>query len=825
MMKSLLLSEIPEIVEGQVSSLKNDGAVQIFHVSIDSRNVIDPSHQLFFCLKGAKFDGHEFIPELVNAGVSYFVVQQSFLKDLVAQFPHAVFIGVENTKSALQRFAAYQRQLFEKPLVAITGSNGKTIIKEWLGQLLGQQYSVAKSPKSYNSQVGVPLSLLGIAPHHQVAVMEAGISKPNEMQKLEAMLKPTIGIFTNLGTAHEEGFSSQDEKMKEKALLFQQCQLIIYRKDHEKIARYLEAQFSRERLVAWSENAGSDYCLSVKIELEKAKILLLKPDLSVYTFQVPFTDAASLENVRFVIVTALTLGMSLEEIQKGIQHLKAVEMRLTLKPGINGCLLIDDTYNNDLAGLGLALDFMAAQRPKRRKVLILSDMLEVGNIEVVHQEILKWIRHYQIDVVIGIGEQIQALEKELATEKYFYPSTESLIQSIEEIELEDDLILITGARKFGFEAVVNVLQERIHGTVLEINLNALTHNFNFFKTKIKPSTKVMVMVKAFAYGGGAIEIANHLDQLKADYLAVAYTDEGVALREHGIQLPIMVLNPMPESFAHLDKYQLEPVVYSAKFLRQLGKWHTHAHQPMKIHLDVDTGMKRLGFEEGDIPELLGLLAQFSQLKVASIYTHLVASEDQLHREFTLKQLELFEQIAGQIIKSVGYSPLIHALNSSGILHYPDHQMDMVRLGIGLYGIEGSSKFSDQLQPIGTLKTTISQIKNLAKGETVGYGRRGALNADGKIATLAIGYADGYDRRFSNGVGYVLIQGQKAPIIGSICMDMCMVDVTGIPAREGDEAIIYGPGISLEELAKSIGTIPYELLTNISSRVKRVYYLD
>jgi Alr-MurF fusion protein len=824
-MKSLLLSEIPQILEGQISSLGTFEKNTIEAVAIDSRNILNPSQTLFFCLKGAKFDGHDFIVDLIRTGVKFFVVQIEELKRLSDTYSEIVFIGVSSPKAALQKFAAYQRSLYSKPLVAITGSNGKTIVKEWLGQILAQQFSVAKSPKSYNSQVGVPLSLLGIAPHHQVAVMEAGISKPHEMKNLEVMLQPNIGVFTNLGTAHEEGFVSKGEKLKEKALLFESCQLIIYRKDHEQIANYLESKFPSERLVSWSENAGSDYCLSIKSEGEKSKIILMKPDFTLYTFQVPFSDTASLENVRFVIVTALTLGMSLDQIQQGIQHLKAVDMRLTLKPGINDCLLIDDTYNNDLAGLVLAFDFMAAQRPKRRKVLIISDVLEVGNIDQVHQEIIRLIQHYQIDLVIGIGEKIKALSLALVGEHYFYSTTELLLDAIDEIELEDDLILITGARKFGFEAVVNVLQERIHGTVLEINLNALTHNYNFYKTKIKPETKVMVMVKAFAYGGGAIEIANHLEQLKADYLAVAYTDEGVALREHGIQLPIMVLNPMPESFLHLQKYQLEPVVYSTRFLKQLGKSDPAGKQPMKIHLDLDTGMRRLGFDKEDIEELNELLKKFPHLEVGSIYTHLVASEDESHQAFTMQQFDQFKEMATSIQKNLGYRPLLHALNSAGIVSYPDFQMDMVRLGIGLYGIEGNEKFDDQLKVIGTLKTTISQIKNLDKGETVGYGRKGEMKEAGKIATLAIGYADGYDRRFSNGVGYVLIHSQKAPIIGNICMDMCMVDITGISAREGDEALIYGPGISLTELARKIGTIPYELLTNISSRVKRVYYLD
>ncbi len=826
MMKPLFLQEIIEILHGEVAAYKNSNDLRIENIAIDSRNIIQPSQTLFFCLKGAKFDGHDFIPELLQEGVKCFVVEQNHPQVLSKRYPEAAFIGVKDTKAALQSFAAYQRNLFANPLIAITGSNGKTIVKEWLGQVLAQQFSVAKSPKSYNSQVGVPLSLLGISEHHQVAVMEAGISKPGEMTKLEAMLKPSVGIFTNIGTAHEEGFESKEQKLKEKALLFKDVQFIIYRKDHQEIANYLESIFPAQRLVAWSEKPGADYCLSTKTEGEKSKIILLRPDYTLFTFQVPFVDAASLENVRFVIVAALTLGMNENQIQQAIQHLKAVDMRLTLKPGINECLLIDDTYNNDLAGLVLALDFMAAQRPKDRKVLILSDIMEVGNVAQVNLEILKLIAHYEIDLVIGIGEKIQSLAKDLSIPSHFFSSTEEVLKALAEMDFHNDLILITGARKFGFETVVNALQLRIHGTVLEINLNALTHNYNFYKTKIKQGTRVMVMVKAFAYGGGSIEIANHLEQLKADYLAVAYTDEGVALRTHGIQLPIMVLNPMPESFEHLLKYQLEPVVYSLGFLKQLGKSSASVGSNIKIHLDLDTGMKRLGFESKHLSELLRLLQEYPNLKVASIYTHLVASEDPKHEEFTLNQLRLFQEMTTSIKEAIEETPLLHALNSAGIIRYSEYQMDMVRLGIGLYGIEGNELFRDQLKPIGALKTTISQIKDLEKGETVGYGRKGEMKHGGKIATLAIGYADGYDRRFSNGAGYVMIQGKRATIIGNICMDMCMVDITTIEdVKEGDEAIIYGPGIALEELAQKIGTIPYELLTNISSRVKRVYYLD
>jgi alanine racemase len=822
MIQSLTANQISGLVDGEVISQSGQGLVS--WISIDSRNILEPSKTLFVALKGAKFDGHEFIKSVYGEGVRNFLIQKrSHVLDSLTI--DSTFIVVDNPHEALQKLAAYERALFTGPLVGITGSNGKTIVKEWLGQVLGQKYAVAKSPKSYNSQVGVPLSVFGIEQNHQVAIMEAGISKPGEMVKLEAILKPEIGIFTNIGTAHEEGFDSQDQKLDEKALLFKNSKFIIYRKDHAKIHKFLGSKYDPSRLISWSDNAGSDYTLSVKRESDRSKILLMKPDLSVFTFSVPFSDQASLENIRHVIVASLSLGLKESWIQEGLNHLKAVEMRLTLKPGINDCLIIDDTYNNDLAGLRLALDFMAAQRPKRRKVIVLSDMLQVGNTEFVYAEVGELLNFHQIDFLIGVGEKIKLVTNSYQGKSVFFPNTDALISHISQEDFENDLILVTGARKFVFEAVVNRLQQRIHGTTLEINLNALTHNYNFYKTQILPNTKVMVMVKAFAYGGGAAEIANHLQQLRADYLAVAYTDEGVALREEGIRLPIMVLNPVQESFIHLEKFDLEPVVYSPDFFMQLGKFCQNRNIFMKIHLDMDTGMHRLGFEEEHIPVLLSLIQSYPQLEIASLYTHLVGADEVIHRDFSLEQLRNFVAMCDTICAKLEYKPLRHALNSAGIIQFPEYQMDMVRLGIGLYGVEVSGKYESHLKSISTLKTTISQIKSVPKGHSIGYSRKGIMEEDGKIATIALGYADGYDRRFSNGKGFVLIHGKKAPVIGNVCMDMTMINITGIEANEGDEVIIYGPGISLKELSERIGTIPYELLTNISSRVKRVYYLD
>lgn len=822
MIQSLTPRQITDIVQGQLLGPSEDALISM--VSIDSRNILQPDSTLFVALKGAKFDGHTFVPSLLDLGVSCFLVKNDF-PDAASMSHRASFILVDNTHAALHQLAAYQRSLFKNPLVGITGSNGKTIVKEWLGQVLGRKFPVAKSPKSYNSQVGVPLSVFGIHATDKAAIMEAGISKQGEMSKLEAILKPEIGIFTNIGTAHEEGFPSMEEKLKEKALLFDHSKFVICRKEHAAIHQHLLDKLGEERLIVWSDDVGCDYTLTVRKDPDHAKILLMRPDLSIFTFSVPFLDEASLENIRHVIVASLTLGLEPTDIQEGISHLKAVEMRLTLKPGINDCLLIDDTYNNDLAGLRLALDFMSAQRPKDRKVVILSDMLQVGKPQEVYQKIAELLQYHRVDFLVAVGQHIRQALSHFQGESRHFADTKSLVAGISELNFENDLILITGAREFRFEQIVDRLQQRIHGTTLEINLNALTHNYNFYKSKILPHTKIMVMVKAFAYGGGAAEIANHLQQMGADYLAVAYTDEGVALREAGIKLPIMVLNPVQESFIHLQQFHLEPVVYSLDFFKQLGKYCRHQGTDMHIHLDFDTGMHRLGFEMEHLQDLKTLIIDFPELRIASMYTHLVGADEEAHHDFSIRQLEDFLKMCSTLESALGYRPLRHALNSAGIVRYPEYQMDMVRLGIGLYGVEVSGLYEGHLKPISSLKTTVSQVKHLKAGETIGYSRKGKMEQDGQIATIAIGYADGYDRRFSNGRGFVLIHGHHAPVIGNVCMDMTMLDVTGLEVREGDEVLIYGPGISLKELAERIGTIPYELLTNISSRVKRVYYLD
>ncbi|GGF33865.1 bifunctional UDP-N-acetylmuramoyl-tripeptide:D-alanyl-D-alanine ligase/alanine racemase [Echinicola rosea] len=820
MVNTLTPNELLHITRGEI--LQQGPLSSINYISTDSRKIIHGDQTLFVALKGFKVDGHDYIADAYTKGVRIFVVQH---EDTDTHIPNSTVIRVKSTTEALQDLATWNRLQYEGIVVGITGSNGKTILKEWLGQILANHFDITKSPKSYNSQTGVPLSVFGIERHHKAAIIEAGISQPDEMAKLQAIIQPNIGIMTNIGTAHAEGFSDQKEKLNEKLRLFKDAQLIIYRKDHEAIHQSLQNLYPADKLVAWSEQPGGDYTLSIKKEKEGSKITLIKSDLGLYTFHSRFTDEASLENLRHTIVASLVLGLSEPQIQQSIQELDTVEMRLTLKSGIHQCLIIDDTYNNDLAGLDIALEFMNSQRPKKRKILILSDLLQAGDKGSVYSHVNALIRHYQLDMLIAVGTDIHRLKSAPPCEVYFYRDTAHFLEDFPGLSFQDDLILVKGARVFQFERIVDALQERIHGTVLEINLNALRKNFTFYKSLLKPTTKTMIMVKAFAYGGGATEIAHHLEQLNANYLAVAYTDEGVSLRNEKITLPVMVLNPVQDSFGNLIKHRLEPVVYSLSFFRQLGEYCRSNNNAISVHLDLDTGMHRLGFGEEDLEELRSLTHRYPELRIASLYTHLAGADDAAHETYSMRQLSLFQSMCSSIQSFLGYRPLMHALNSAGIVRYPEFQMDMVRLGIGLYGVEVNGLHENALQPVSVLKTTISQIKLLKKGETVGYSRKGTMNHDGKIATIAIGYADGYDRRFSNGIGKVIIHGQKAPVIGNICMDMTMIDVTGMDVHEGDEVIIYGAGLSLKEQAAAIGTIPYELLTNISSRVKRVYYLD
>ncbi|GGD83127.1 bifunctional UDP-N-acetylmuramoyl-tripeptide:D-alanyl-D-alanine ligase/alanine racemase [Emticicia aquatilis] len=812
----------------------------------DSRFVSQPEHSIFFAIKGERHDGHAFIKDLYEKGVREFVVEKKALNDALKtqleNLSDAKFFVVENAIRALQHLAANHRQAFDIPVVGVTGSNGKTIVKEWLSVLLAKDYNLVKSPRSYNSQIGVPLSVWEINEHHNFGIFEAGISKSGEMEFLEPVIRPTIGVFTNLGSAHDEGFRSRKQKATEKLRLFQRSKTLIYCKDYEdiddEIRILLKAVNPTIELIGWSRKAGSKIFVNATKQNTYCTLQILW-NSQIYDFKIPFADDASIENATHCIFLMLHQGINTAEIQSRLDMLKPIAMRLELKQGINDCYLIDDTYNNDYAGLSVALDFMTQQHTKRDKVLIISDVLQSGLEESdLYESIAELIKGKQIDKVIGIGEVISRNQKSFYTSAagdrkapvapiVFYQSTEEFLEKYPINQLQSSLILVKGARKFEFEKIINRLTLKVHGTVFEVNLDALTNNLNFYRNKIGSDTKIMVMVKAFAYGSGSAEVASLLEYHRVDYLGVAYTDEGVVLRQNGIKLPIMVLNPQPESFAKLIEYNLEPEIYSFKVFEQFLTFiESFEHHTFKIHLKLDTGMHRLGFEAQDIEQLVALLKQNPKIKIASIFSHLVGADESEHNAFSKTQIERFEQMSKQIIDALdGQKPLRHICNSAGIIRFPEAKFDMVRLGIGLYGVEVTGTEQKELQTVGTLKTVISQIKYLKAGETVGYSRKGVLEKDSKIATIAIGYADGFDRGFSKGVGKVLVNGVACPVVGNVCMDMTMVDVSEADCQEGDEVIIFGKDLSIKDLAASIGTISYEILTGVSERVKRVFYKE
>lgn len=813
----------------------------------DSRFVSQPEHSIFFAIKGERHDGHAFIKDLYEKGVREFVVEKKALNDALKtqleNLSDAKFFVVENAIRALQHLATNHRQAFDIPIVGVTGSNGKTIVKEWLSILL-KDYNLVKSPRSYNSQIGVPLSVWELNEHHNFGVFEAGISKSGEMEFLEPIIRPTIGIFTNLGSAHDEGFRSRKQKATEKLRLFQRSKTLIYCKDYEdiddEIRILLKAVNPNIELIGWSKKAGSKIFVNATKQNTYCTLQILW-NSQIYDFKIPFADDASIENATHCVFLMLHQNIDTADIQNRLDMLKPIAMRLELKQGINDCYLIDDTYNNDYAGLSAALDFMTQQHTKREKVLIISDVLQSGLEETdLYESLAKLIRGKQIDKVIGIGEVISRNQKSFYTpsvgngKTIFYQSTEEFLAKYPSNQLQSSLILVKGARKFEFEKIINRLTLKVHGTVFEVNLDALTNNLNFYRNKIGSKTKIMVMVKAFAYGNSSAEVASLLEYHRVDYLGVAYTDEGVVLRQNGIKLPIMVLNPQPESFAKLTEYNLEPEIYSFKIF---DEYLTYINQnyPLgqpdglaggNIHLKLDTGMHRLGFEEQDVEQLIELLKRNPKIKVASIFSHLVGADESEHNAFSKTQIERFEGMSQQIMVALdGQKPLRHICNSAGIIRFPEAKFDMVRLGIGLYGVEVTGTEQKELQTVGTLKTVISQIKHVKVGETIGYSRKGILEKDSIIATIAIGYADGFDRGFSKGVGKVLVNGVACPVVGNVCMDMTMIDVSETDCKEGDEVIIFGKDLSIKDLAASIGTISYEILTGVSERVKRVFYKE
>lgn len=787
-------------------------------VATDTRQVTQGSTALFFCLVGERHNGHQFIEQAIQKGINSFIVSE---KAVIGQWPGKNFLLVPDVLQALQTLAQKHREQFSIPVIGITGSNGKTIVKEWLYQLLSPEYKVVKSPKSYNSQVGVPLSVLNMEASHTLAIFEAGISKPGEMDKLQRIIQPTIGIFTNIGPAHDSGFENREQKILEKLKLFSGAGKLIGNSDQPELFPVLAAQ---KHIISWGQNLQSTYPLTgVRHTGHATQLSILH-----YPLSIPFTDAASVENALQCIVLMLELGYDPEIIRQRIAQLRNLPMRLELKYGINNCMIVDDSYSADLLSLQIALDFLKQQETNKQKTLIISAFDESGlSDEAFIQKLVSILKEYHFTKLIGVGplflRHTEAFNHRVK-EWYVYPDTETLMTHFHQLHFENEIILVKGARRFQFEQVTRELVGQTHATTMEINLNALVNNLNVYRAHLRPGTGVIAMVKAFSYGIGSVEVASLLETQRVDYLAVAYADEGVHLRRNGIRLPIMVMNPDAADFHRMREFQLEPELYSLSIVQQLAD--ELGGDSIRVHLKVETGMNRLGFTEDDLEALITILKQHPNIEIVSVFSHLSGSEETLFDGFSREQIARFERHYDHIQAAFTYPLKKHLLNSSGIIRFPEAHYDYVRLGIGLYGVDSSETIQQQLQPVGRLKTRVAQVKTVRKGESVGYSRHGVMEQDGRIAVLALGYADGYDRRFGNGVGEVWINGHTAKVIGNICMDMCMVDVSHISQLEaGDEAEIFGRHISIITSAKKIGTIAYELLTGISPRVKRVYFLD
>ncbi|MBF4515029.1 bifunctional UDP-N-acetylmuramoyl-tripeptide:D-alanyl-D-alanine ligase/alanine racemase [Flavobacterium sp. ANB] len=797
----------------------------IDHISIDSRSLQNGSQTLFFALSGINNDAHLYIPELIEKGVQNFVVQ--YIPDNYEQ--KANFLVVNDSLKALQEFAGYYRDLFGFPIIGLTGSNGKTIVKEWLNFLLSPDYNIIRSPKSYNSQVGVPLSVIAINEKHNLGIFEAGISTVNEMVNLEKIIKPNIGVLTNIGSAHDEGFENLEQKIKEKLQLFKKSKIIIYQKNELVDQCFID--FSKEnyleerKLFSWS---FSDETADVFILNKETKndITVIKYEFNdeVFNLEIPFQDSASIENAISCLLVLLYFQYDAVTIQNRMQMLYPVEMRLEVKNGINNCSIIDDSYSSDFQSLKIALDFLESQKKNASKTVILSDIFQSGfSNEELYSKVAQLITDNKINRVIGIGATISSF-KDKFPKSIMFQNTEEFIANFESLNFANESILIKGARSFQFEEIVTLLEEKTHETILEINLDSISHNLNFFKSKLANDVKIMVMVKAFGYGNGGLEIAKLLEHHKVDYLGVAFADEGISLKNGGIKLPIMVLNPESTSFASIIQYQLEPEIYSIKGLNAFLKIAREKNlKDFPIHIKLDTGMHRLGFEANTIDELIATLKGNSTVRIQSVLSHLATSDDMNHYDFVISQINLFEKLSSKLISELNINPIRHILNTSGISNFPSAQYNMVRLGIGLYGVSNDPSEQKYLENVGTLKSIISQVRTIPAGDSVGYGRRFMAEKETKIATIPIGYADGISRLWGNGVGYVIIKNQKAPITGSICMDMLMVDVSKIDCKEGDSVIIFGENPTVTEIANALKTIPYEILTSISQRVKRVFF--
>ncbi len=822
-MLNLTSSELAEIAQAKLFGNKQ---YIVNHIITDSRLPATRNNGMFLALTGPNHDGHQFVDEMYHIqGVRAFMVLPE--KVHYNSYPEAVFLEVSDTLLALQKLAAYHRNRFAYPVIGITGSNGKTMVKEWLNQLLSAEYSIVRSPRSYNSQVGVPLSVLQMDDHFDLGIFEAGISKPGEMAKLQPIIDPGIGIFTNIGMPHQENFDDIDEKVNEKLKFFREAKALIYCKDHYAIDAIIQENtlLAENQLFTWGQNEKSRVVVRHIQRNAHQTRFKVSYNHSNFDLSIPFTDSASFENAMHCVAVMLLLGYKSDVIEDRLQRLQPVAMRLELKEGINGCSIINDSYNSDLGSLSIAIDFLKQQKQHSRHIVILSDILQSGySPEQLYSRVAQILLEKGVDKFIGVGPEISRYDFEFEIDSEFYTTTHEFLESFNRRQMQNTAILVKGSRRFHFEQISAALERKSHRTLLEINLNALTHNLNYYRKLLSPRVKLMTMVKAFSYGSGSFEIANVLQFNRVDYLGVAFADEGVALRENGITMPIIVLNPSFGSFELMVEFNLEPEIYNlaglSEFIRILNRVGVSSYG---IHIKIDSGMHRLGFTTDQLPELIALLKSTGAIQVKSVFSHLAASDELQHDEFTQKQIETFSQCYLQISEALGYKPLRHILNTGGIERYPNAQFDMVRLGIGLYGISPSG--SSKLLPVSTLRTKVIQVKQIQPGETVGYSRKGIVNRPTTLAVIPIGYADGLSRSLGNGNYSMLLNGKLVPTIGNISMDTCTLDATSVDVHEGDDVVVFGHQPSIVDMAKALNTIPYEVLTAISQRVKRVYYQE
>lgn len=801
----------------------------IGHLLIDSRSLIYPEETLFFAITTSTGDGHRYISDLYDKGVRSFVVSR--LPDEVAfKATDAAFLVVDDVTRALQKLARHHRRQFSCPVIGITGSRGKTTVKEWLYQLLGPSRNVVRSPRSFNSQIGVPLSIWEINKQTDIAIIEAGISRKGEMDNLQQMIMPEIGIITNVNSEHSEGFKSLRQKAEEKARLLKDCKVMIYCADDVVISEAVNKICNPEAEIGWSRSdADSPLYISDIYTFEGEttityRYLDLQSEISI-----PFTSDADIQNAIHCLAILLFMNVDRERIKDGMKRLTPVGTRLNVIEGIDDCMLIYDSYTSDLHSLVPALDFMARRHTARRTTtVILSDVMhETMSSARLYQAVARLLNQRKIDRLIGIGEEFVNNARYFNSSALFFSSTAEFMNSMSPSDFANELILIKGAPQFHFEMIADMLEARQHETVLEVNLDSLVHNFNLFRSMVLPTTGVVCMVKASGYGAGSYELAKTLQSQGAAYLAVAVMDEGVDLRRAGITMPIMVLNPKVVSYRTLFAYNLEPEIFSLDILREMiSEGERYGITDYPVHIKLDTGMHRLGFVEKDLPQLIELLQNQKVVRPASMFSHLAAADCPEMDDYTMEQFEIFDRYCTTIQSGFRHHIMRHILNSTGISRFPQYQYDLVRLGICLYGIPTMNDGSQHdLRQVSSLTTTIISLKDWPAGTTIGYSRRGKCNRDSRIATIPVGYADGINRHLGNGGMRVMINGVRCPSIGNICMDACMIDVTDVDCKVGDRVEIFGPNIKVEEIAETLDTIPYEVLTSVSSRVKRVYFRE